>query len=325
MAKRRRPRLSLELLKGFQASARCLNFTRAAQDLFVTQSAISRGVKALEQQLGRQLFHRVARGLTLTDAGQALYRAVDEAFNLIDSATDQIAGAAGRQNLTITTNVASASLWLVPRLTRFSRLCPDINVRIVATNKVVNLDREHIDIAIRHFPPEAELSVGKLLVMEKVFPVCAPRLARGRTRPLRSPEDLARHVLLQFETYTLNGPWLDWARWLDAMKLGNLTPAGPLRFSHYDQVIQAAVDGGGIALGRYPLVASLLREGRLVALFDEREVISGGLFVVAAARSAERDAVNAFVAWLRDEVQRDEGLVGGRRVKRYEPVSRSIE
>ncbi|MBI1943170.1 MAG: LysR family transcriptional regulator [Betaproteobacteria bacterium] len=304
MNRGRRPRLSLELLKGFEAAARHLSFTRAAAELFVTQSAISRGIKTLEHQLGRPLFIRVDRGLELTDAGRTLLQAVGDALQIIDEATGRLSRERARHELTVTTNVATASLWLVPRLLRFNRSHPDVNVRVLATNKVVNLERERVDVAIRHFPPESRLPEANPLVIERVFPVCSPALARERS--LASPADLSNHVLLQFETYTSLGPWLDWTRWLEAMNLAALVPVGVLRFSHYDQVIQAALDGIGVALGRHPLVADHLRNGRLVTPFGGRGVISGNLYMVAARGSEDRGFVRAFMDWLRAEVRSDD-------------------
>src|SRR5204862_3818958 len=142
MDAQRIPRLSLDLLRGFRAAARHLSFTRAAQELFVTQSAISREIRTLEQQLGRPLFRRVNRGLELTKAGEELYRAVDEALERIDAAALRVSGAI--RTLSVTTTVAMASTWLVPRLPRFARLHPEIDMRVMASNDWVDLERAQI-------------------------------------------------------------------------------------------------------------------------------------------------------------------------------------
>ena len=306
MDRRRRPRLSLDLLKGFEAAARHLSFTRAAQELSVTQSAVSRGIKTLEEQLGQPLFSRVNRGLRLTDAGQALHRAVGEALKVIDEATDRLAVSGGGQTLTVTTSVPLTSLWLVPRLPRFIRLHPEIDVRSIAADQRLDLERERLDLAIRWAPPGMSVRGGEPLFDVENFPVCSPALARDKVRPLRSPADLAHHVLLDLETVATRGPWSDWGPWLDAMKLGDLKPAGTLRFSHYDQVVQAAIDGSGVAIGRNPHNARHLRDGVLVAPLGREAVISWGTyFILVAPRSAERPIVKAFVAWLHDEVRRD--------------------
>lgn len=148
-SKRRHPRLSLDLLKGFEAAARHLSFTHAAQELALTQSAVSREIKTLEEQLGQPLFIRVNRGLRLTEAGQVLYRAVGEAMTLIDEATDRLGASKGGETLTATTSVPLASMWLVPKLRRFVHLHPEVDVRSVAANQRLDLERERLDIAIR--------------------------------------------------------------------------------------------------------------------------------------------------------------------------------
>jgi LysR family transcriptional regulator, glycine cleavage system transcriptional activator len=307
-SKRRRPRLSLDLLKGFEAAARHLSFTSAAQELSLTQSAVSREIKTLEEQLGQPLFSRVNRGLRLTDAGQALYRAVDEALKLIDEATDRLAMPRGRETLRVTTSVPLASMWLVPKLPRFISLHPDVEVRSVAADQRLDLKRERLDLAIRWAPPGSSVPGGEPLFDAEIFPVCSPTLARDRTRPLKHPADLAHHVLLDLETVTTRGPWSDWGPWLEAMKLGDLKPASTLRFSHYDQVVQAATDGSGVAIGRNPHNARHLREGLLVAPLGCAARLSfGTYFTLIAPRAAKRRVIQEFVAWMRDEIRADAG------------------
>jgi len=300
---RRVPRLSLDLLRGFRAAARHLSFTRAAQELFVTQPAISREIKTLEEQLGQPLFLRVNRSLEMTQAGQELYRAVDEALGLIDAATLRIAGS--WRTLSVTTTVALASTWLVPRLPRFAQQHPEINMRFVASNQMVDLDREQIDIALRFIPVGSRTTSQDKLFDYQQFPVCAPALARDPARPLRSRDDLARHVLLDFETVLYGRPWYDWQQWLGAMGMRGFQGAGWLRFSHYDQVIEAAVKGSGVAIGKLPHLTSHLREGTLVAPLGSECVANLGAFYVELSAATQRDAAEVFVNWLHAEVQRD--------------------
>jgi LysR family glycine cleavage system transcriptional activator len=304
MAKRRYP-LSLDLLRGFRVAARCLSFTRAAQELFVTQSAISREIKTLEKQLGKPLFRRVHRALQLTRAGEDLYRAADEAFALLDAAVDQVAESG--ETLAVTTTTALASLWLVPRLSRFYHLHPGIDVRIVASNDKPDLDREHMDIAIRAVPRGADTPNGERLFDCDIFPVCSPALVRDGAHPLRNPADLAHHVRLDYETTRDGRPWSEWDVWFDAMKIPAIEPASTLRFfSHYDQLIPAAIGGNGVAMGARPHLTHYLRDGVLCAPFGLDMAVNLSTFFIVLRRDvAGSDAVQAFVAWLRSEVRRD--------------------
>lgn len=303
---RRRRRVSLDLLKGFEAAARHLSFTRAAHELSLTQSAVSREIKKLEDQLGQPLFDRINRGLRLTPAGRALHRAVGEALNLIDEATDRVGATAASETLTVTTSAPLASLWLVPRIAGFVRLHPAVDVRCVAADQWLDLQRERLDIALRWAPPGASVPGGERLFDVEMFPVCSPRLASEH--PLPAASELARHVLLDLETVTASGPWSDWAPWLQEKGLANLRAAGALRFSHYDQVVRAAIDGSGVALGRMPHNARHLTDGLLVAPLGREGILRwGSYFVLMSPRSAERPIVKAFVAWLRAQVRIDAG------------------
>jgi LysR family glycine cleavage system transcriptional activator len=185
------------------------------------------------------------------------YRAADEALALIDAATTRLAGAA--DTLSASTTNALASLWLAPRIPRFSRLHPGIDVRIVATNEAPDLDRNHLDIAIRFVPQGADTPVGERLVECTLFPVCAPTLARDRARPLATPADLAKHVRLDFETVRDGRPWSEWDLWFEKTEIAPIAPASTLRFSHYDHVIPAAVEGSGVAMGAHPHCACCAR------------------------------------------------------------------
>jgi len=301
MDKHARPRLSLDMLKGFEAAARRLSFTLAAEEMFVTQSAISRQVKTLEDQLGLPLFRRVNRGLELTAAGHTLYGAVSAASALIDDATDKLLGAKGRTSVTVTTAVPFASFWLAPRLHRFAAAHSSCDVRVVATNHPGEFERDGVDVAILHYRAGSAPASARRLAPDEVSPVCAPALLKNPAKPLRHPQDLAHHVLLRLETLIAGRRRVDWVRWLQATGLSKLRPAGSMNFSHYDQLIQSALDGSGVALGRFSLIAPLLREGRLVVPFPEHRVAAGGWHVVTAVSSNEQKAVRAFVDWLHQE------------------------
>jgi len=305
MKRHRAPRFSLDLLRAFRSAARHLSFTRAAREQFVTQSAVSHAIRTLEQQLGQPLFHRVNRALTLTHAGEDLYRATDEALGLVDATIDRLTGSVDA--VAVTTTTALASAWLVPKLPRFARLHPGIDLRIFASNDMVDLDREHIDVALRFALRGADGSNGDCLVEYRQFPVCLPAIANDRKRPLRTIADLASHVRLEFETTVYGRPWYDWEHWFEAIGVRPVAPTGTMRFSHYDQVIEAASDGAGVAIGKWPHLAHHLRRGVLCTPLGREGVAHvGGFYLVIARHAAGRENVETFIAWLRNEVQRDE-------------------
>ncbi len=289
---------SLDFFKGFEAAARHLSFTKAAEELFVTQSAVSRQIQALEQRLGVALFLRRNRGLALTEAGEQIRRAVDSALRTLHQAVEQVSPGATPKMVTVTSSMAFSSLWLIPRLSGFRRLHPDVDVRISANNQVLDIDRERIDLAIRYCPSRAAPAGSVRLFGEEILPVCSPVLLRDRSRPLKSPQDLRHHVLLHFDEPHRPTPWLTWNVWLETAGVSDLEPADSLRFNHYDQTIGAALGGQGVALGRRPLVKKLLADGALVAPFPLGSVTDRAYFIVRTPATSGRPEVARFVEWL---------------------------
>ena len=298
---------SLDLLKGFEAAARNLSFTKAAAELFVTQSAVSRQVKTLEDQLGIALFRRRHRELRLTEEGQTLYKTAGEALRLLRDATARL-GVRPTGMLTVATTVSFAALWLVPRLNDFRRLHPGVDMRLAASNEIRDLEREGIDLAIRYCTPKVAGRDAVRLFGELVFPVCAKSVLAGRK--LKSPRDLSGQVLLHYDDPERRYPWLSWEVWLELTRTQGVKPAGTLRFSHYDQVIQAAIEGQGIALGRSRFVNSLVKIGKLVLPFGNRYMCSPtdsrAYFMVVPPRSASRPEVAEFSRWLQEQAQADD-------------------
>jgi LysR family glycine cleavage system transcriptional activator len=282
-------------LVAFEAAARLLSFTKAGAELHLTQSAVSRQIQQLEEQLGVKLFERHTRALLLTESGQLLYRAAQDALGILHDITRRLHGTANVKTVVVTTTPGFATLWLIPRLASFTRDHPDVDVRISAANEMVDLERAGVDLAVR-YAPEDRVSRGRLLFGETVFPVCSPALANNPANPLKTPDDLHRHVLLYLEE--ARAAWLDWDLWFHALGLRDFTPAGKLHFSHYDQLIQAAVDGTGVALGRNPLVQRLLREGRLVAPFEDEVASSRAYYVIESATAKSKPQVRQFADWL---------------------------
>ena len=302
----------LDLLLSFEVAARTLSFTQAAEVLHLTQSAVSRQIKALEQEVGRPLFERGHRRLALTEAGETLQRSVSTALAQLRETMRALGARPTVPMLTVTTTVTFASLWLIPRLPGFRAQHPEIDVRISANNATVDLTREGIDIAIRYCAPRAAPAAARKLFGEAVVPVCHPDLLTRADAPLRTPADLSRHVLLTVEGAAVHFPWLDWTAWLAAMSLPGLKPAGEVLFSHYDQLIQAAIDGQGVALGRLPLLAEQIRRGRLVSPFDQPRrprdwrTPTRAFYAIVEDGAAQRPEVAAFVDWLLGEAGRDQ-------------------
>lgn len=289
---------ALDLLVGFEAAARHLSFTKAGEELYLTQSAVSRQIKELEDQLGLPLFQRRHRALALTEAGQQYYAVAAQVITTMRNATERLRAQAGkRRPLAVTTTASFAALWLIPRLAGFTRDHPHVDVRITAETRVQDLERDGLDLAIRHGPAALAGPDAIRLFGEQVFPVCSPKLLKKT--PLKKPEDLKNHVLLQYHDPDVRHPWLHWNTWLEVARVADLRPAGRLSFSGYEQIIPAAVAGHGVALGRSPLVKDLIDARELVAPFKDKADPARAYFVVVARQSAQRPEVVEFVSWLK--------------------------
>jgi DNA-binding transcriptional LysR family regulator len=290
---------SLDLLQGFEAAARLLSFTRAGDELHLTQSAVSRQMQELEAQLGVKLFERRHRALLLTDAGQQFYASAAQVLATMRAATDRLRAQAGRGTLSVTTTHSFAALWLIPRLAGFTRGHPGVDVRIAADTRVQDLERDGLDVAIRHGPASLAGPNAQRLFGERVFPVCSPKLLKDARRPLAAPADLRHHVLLQYDDPDVRHPWLHWRTWLEVERLEELKPAGRLSFSGYEQIIAAAIAGHGVALGRSPLLNDAIRAGELAAPFKRTADPARAYYAVVSPNAAERVEVRDFVAWLK--------------------------
>jgi DNA-binding transcriptional LysR family regulator len=300
-----RPLPPLDLLRGFESAARHLSFTRAAAELFITQSAVSRQIQALEEFIGVPLFERRHKALVLTEAGQAYYRVVSAALEQVREATRKLREARRGHVLTVTSTVSFASTWLVPRLARFRKANPGIDVRITATHEVVDLEREGIDVAIRDCAVGTAPPGSIHLVGEHLAAMCSPGYAkesRAQGKPLKRPEDLRHHILVTLHDATGRWPWLSWGRWLEAAGVPDIEPAGTISVDQYDQVITAAVHGQGVALARMTLTQEHRRDKRLVVLFDRSQCLERAYHGVLARGAEARPEVRKFVDWVRQEI-----------------------
>ena len=289
---------SLDFLRGFEAAGRRLSFTLAAEELFLTQSALSRQVKALEEALGVPLFERRHRALALTRDGAAFHRIVTDKLRELAAAAEALQAPQGRPGLTVSTTVSFASLWLIPRLPAFRAAHPAIEVYVSADDRMVDLAMGDVDIAIRYLAHPRAPEGATFLFGERFMPVASPSLIK-RGPKIRTPGDLARHVLLHLDDPEGRVPWINWSAWLAANGAADVKPAGSLRFSLYDQVIQATIDGQGVALGRVPLISGALERGQLVAPFGTRYDAPRGYYAVPAPHAVAQPEVVAFVEWLR--------------------------
>ena len=298
---------SLDFLRGFEAAGRRLSFTQAATELFVTQSALSRQIKALEDALGVPLFERRHRSIALTPAGIAFHRAVSDCLEALTGAVERTRGESRMTGVTLSTTVSFASLWLIPRLENFRARHSSTDVYVLADDRVVDLGRGDVDLAVRYMPDATAPERAIRLFGERMLPVVSPRILKRGKPPLRKPADLAHHVLLHLDDPAGRTPWLDWRSWLASNGEPGLKPAGSYRFKLYDQVIQAAVAGQGVALGRIPMISRHLRDRRLVAPFAKRYDSARGYFVLLAPRAGERTDVLAFRDWLVDQARDERG------------------
>ena len=300
----------LGALEAFEAAARHLSFTRAAGELSLTQSAVSRQIKSLEEHFQVPLFRRLHRALRLTEEGETLYQAVTDLFGQLHDVAGRLRRRHASRTVVVTTTPGFAGVWLIPRLVTFTVAHPEVDVRISAANNFVNLNRDGIDLAIRYHTRDGVGEQAERLFGEVIFPVCSPKLARDPARPLKKPEDLRLHTLLHMEPDAA-GVLQSWSMWLRALKLENLAPTSVLHFSMYDQLIQATLAGQGVGLGRSPLVDSLLRQKKLVAPFKQTMASPRSYYLVESSGGARKPEVRAFVDWLRREAAADASAGAG--------------
>lgn len=299
---RSRQRISLDLLKGFEAAARHLSFTLAAKELCVTQSAISRQVKQLEEQSGQVLFVRVNRGLQLTSAGQTLRDAVGQAHGLLYEAIDGLGGDPHVSALVVGAATPFASMVLAPGLHRFLERSAVLNLRILSSNEPAELDRFASHVQVRHYATGTAPVNAVWLAADLVLPVCAPNLMPVRPGKNHLPSALEGQVLLRYETVVEGRTKVDWIRWLKANDQTQLRPRGVVSFSDYDQLICAAVDGCGVAMGRLPLVQRYLDDGRLIAPFGDTCIETGAWHAILSDEPRMTHQQNEFLNWLKSEL-----------------------
>ena len=287
----------LNALKAFEAAARSESFTRAAEELNVTQGAVSHQVKALEEILGVKLFNRERQRLVITEAGREYLAVVRDALDRIAVGTERLVQRQTSGVLTVSTSPDFAAKWLVNRLGRFAEAHPDIDLRVSATIQQVDFAREEVDLAVRHGDGNWAGLDAVRLCSEQLFPVCAPKLVSGRNR-IAKAADLLKFPLLRLED------WKNWSRWFDAAGVTATAVPGPV-LNRASMLIDAAVDGQGIALARTTLAAWDLINGRLVKPIDVSLRLSNTYWIVCPKATSALPKIKVFREWLLAEAADD--------------------
>ena len=289
----------LSALRVFRSAAHSLSFTLTAEELFVTQAAVSHQIKSLEEWLGIALFIRGNRKLILSDAGQRLLPYVDQMFHLLDQGLQELKTDNKGLTLTVTVLPSFASRWLVPRLGLFLKSHPEVDFRLAPSRGLTNFQTEDMDLAIRYGSGNYPGLISIHLMDEDIFPVCSPRIMDG-PYPLNEPDDLKHHVLLHDEGHG------DWRKWLLVANAKSVDASkGPV-FTDSAMAVQSAIEADGIALARSELVKADLSRGRLVKPFDIYQPTGFSYYVVYPADRIPNPAMQAFIKWLQRQVRDDE-------------------
>ncbi|WP_427306304.1 LysR substrate-binding domain-containing protein [Cupriavidus sp. H39] len=286
----------LDLLKGFVAVGRRMSITQAADDLCLTQSAVSRQVHALEAQLKVALFVRKHRGVAFTAEGERLFRSADSALQQLQDVVAEVRRGEGRQPVTITASIGVTGLWLLPRLGSLQKAHPQLDVRLSASNRISDLREEGIDLAVRYCRDAAAPPDAVRLFGEHIAPIVHPSLLEA---PGQHGDALLQLPLLEFDDPR---PWLQWRSWLAPREFRHASQRGMLRFNQYDQIIHAALAGQGIALGRLELVRPLVDGGQLVVVPTARQAPpSPNSYWLVHAAAHPREEVSRVAAWICQE------------------------
>ena len=292
----------LNALRAFEAAARHLSLTRAAEELHVTPAAVSHQVKGLESYLGVKLFRRANRSLLLTDAGQACLPGLRAGFDRLAEAMEAVRVRDESGPFTVSVPPSFGAKWLVTRLDRFTRKHPGYDVRLDASMHLVDLMRDGVDIAVRYGAGDYEGMRVDCLMDEVAIPVCSPRLLEGDP-PLRTPADLCRHTLLHHTAPYQDDSYPDWRMWLQAAGVPSCDLSRGPTFSMASMTVQAAIDGQGVALVGHVLVADDIAAGRLVRPFELSFPVQFSYYIVSPSITAERPRVVAFREWLLEEAR----------------------
>jgi LysR family glycine cleavage system transcriptional activator len=294
----------LNALRAFEAAARHLNFSRAADELSVTPGAVSQQIQNLEDYVGAALFKRTPKGLLLTDAAQTALPALREAFDRLAEAASLLTAAVDGRRLTLTAPPSFAAKWLVPRLGAFERAHPQVDVWLSAGMELVDLTAGEVDIAIRYGGGRYPGLEVRRLMNESVIPVASPAILDET--PLAAPGDLAAHTLLHDGSPEVDDSCPDWPMWLAARGLKAIDGQRGPRFNQSSLVIEAAVNGRGVALAKRTLAQADLEAGRLVAPLQIATAVDFAYYLVHPKAKGRLPQVKAFTAWIEAEAHAHE-------------------
>ena len=293
---------AMNSLIAFEAAARTGSFTRAAEELKISQPAVSHAMRLLEDDLGLPLFERRHKGVQTTDAGQHLLEQVSLGLTLIDQALREVRGMTGGQQVTLAVSTATATWWLLPRIARFKQLHPAIELRCITTDTDLDLGRERIDLAITLGTGEFPQHQRWHFVDEEIFPVCSPSFLRGHSGVV-DVQSLTSATLLHLEERYR--PRLDWAGWLSRFGVAMDRSTKLFRFNDYSVVLQAAIEGQGVAMGWRHLVAPLITQGLLVRPVPHSVTTEQPIYLVASRRGKLRPEASHLRDWLIAEARLD--------------------
>ena len=314
-ARSRRP-LSLTNLRAFEAVARTLGFNAAADELSVTQSAVSRQIKSLEDELGAQLFVRGTRHVQIAPDGQALLRAVEPLLSRLDATVQQIRRSRSRQRVSVTTFASFGSLWLLPRIEAFQRRYPAIDIRVSAHDAIADLDDPELDLALRYCSPTSVPPGSVHLFDETMTPTVSrglwERIGQGAAPPLARPADLVGHTLLEEDDDRPSSQYLSWRHWLAGHGEPRLEPGRWVYLNFTYQQVQAALAGHGVALGRMPMIYEALQRGELVEPFGAAGRVGSpfSYWMMIAPAARNRPEVMQFCAWVEAEAAATRAAIG---------------
>jgi len=294
---------SLNALRAFETVARHLSFSKAADELHVTQAAVSQQVKALEADLGTPLLRRANRRIYLTETGQAGLADLRLSFDRMALAVHRMRVDARRELLTIRVEPTFAASWLVARLDSFRDACDGVDILIDASLDLPDFDRDGVDVAIHFGTGDYPGLSFQQLFKDKVFPVCSPRLLDGPT-PLREPGDLRHHTLLHLESIPGYSEWPYWRAWLRAVGIDDVDVSRGPRFTEHSMALQAAVEGQGVAMATTAIVADDIAKGRLVLPFDLHLTTNFAYYLVWPRNLARPLVVAGFRDWIRGAIDR---------------------